>query len=85
MAPAKGIQLVKAGSSKWINEEFKRKSEFAWQEGYGVFTLGFSQIEATVRYIQGQPEHHTKRTFEEEYIAFLKKHMIEFQADYVFD
>ena len=84
MAPAKGIQLVKAGSSKWVNEEFKRKSEFSWQEGYGVFTIGFSQIENTVRYIENQAEHHRKKTFEEEYRAFLKRHMIEFKEDYVF-
>jgi REP element-mobilizing transposase RayT len=84
MAPAKGIQLVKAGSSKWINEQFKEKGEFAWQEGYGVFTIGFSQIEKTVQYIRNQREHHRMKTFEEEYRSFLKKHMIEFKEDYVF-
>lgn len=84
MAPAKGIQLVKAGGSKWINETFRKKGEFAWQEGYGVFTIGFSQVEDTVRYIRNQAEHHRKKTFEEEYKAFLKKHMIELKEDYVF-
>ncbi len=84
MAPAKGIQLIKAGSSKWINETFKRRSEFAWQEGYGVFTIGFSQVDDTVRYIRNQREYHRKKTFEEEYRAFLDKHMIEFKEDYAF-
>ncbi|MCL5269525.1 MAG: IS200/IS605 family transposase [bacterium] len=84
MAPAKEVQLVKAGSSKWINEEFNRKSEFAWQEGYGVFTIGFSQIGVTKAYIGKQEDHHRIKTFEEEYQAFLRKHMIEFKEDYVF-
>ncbi len=84
MAPAKGIQLIKAGSSKWVNEEFAPKYRFQWQEGYGVFTNGFSQIETTTRYIRNQAEHHRKRTFEDEYKAFLKRHMIEYQEDYVF-
>ena len=84
MAPAKGIQLIKGGSSKWINDQFKTRGEFGWQEGYGVFTIGFSQIEATQRYIRNQAEHHRQRTFEEEYRAFLRKHIIEVQEDYIF-
>jgi len=82
MAPAKGIQLLKGNSSKWVNETIQPRGGFAWQEGYGVFTIGFSQIGKTREYIMRQREHHRHRTFEEEYRAFLKKHMIEIHEDY---
>ncbi len=84
MAPAKGIQFIKGNSSRWINETLEPPFPFAWQEGYGVFTIGFSQIEKTRAYIQNQEERHRELTFEEEYTAFLKKHMIVYKEDYVF-
>lgn len=84
LAPAKGIQLIKGNASKWINDTWRPPREIAWQEGYGVFTIGFSQIEKTQQYISNQSEHHRIRTFEEEYRAFLARHMIEYKEDYVF-
>lgn len=84
MSVAKALQLVKGGSSKWIHETFPAAREFAWQEGYGAFSVGVSQIADTVAYIQSQHEHHRKRTFEEEYLSFLKRHGIEFDERYVF-
>lgn len=85
MAPAKGIQLIKGNASRWIHEEQHDANAraFEWQQGYGVFTIGFSQIGKTKEYICGQDEHHRFVSFEEEYRAFLKKHMIEFKEDYV--
>ena len=83
IAPAKGIQIIKGNSSKWVNETIRPRWDFSWQEGYGVFTIGYSQIEKTRNYIMGQREHHRIKTFEEEYRAFLKKHMIEYHEDYV--
>jgi len=83
IAPAKGIQIVKGNTSKWIHEEIPVCRQFAWQEGYGVFTIGFSQIEKTSEYIIRQSEHHRLKSYEEEYRSFLKKHMIEFHEDYV--
>ena len=71
---AKAVQLLKGNSSKWIHETFPNQSGFAWQEGYGAFSIGVSGIGDTTAYIQGQAEHHRKRTFQEEFIAFLKKH-----------
>lgn len=56
---------------------------FAWQEGYGAFTVGISQKDDTIRYIQSQAEHHRKRSFEEEFVAFLKKHGVEYDPQYV--
>src|SRR5882672_10057760 len=58
---AKAMQLVKGSSSRWMNEKHKRG--FAWQEGYGAFTVGVSQKSDTIAYIQSQAEHHRKRSF----------------------
>ncbi len=74
MPLAKAVQLVKGGSSKWMNET--GGTQFAWQEGYGAFTVGISQQKATIDYINSQAHHHAKRSFEEEFVAFLKKHEI---------
>lgn len=80
---AKAIQLVKGASSKWVHDTFPEHGWFARQEGYGAFTVGMSQIEATVQYIRSQAEHHRKTTFQEEFRAFLKKHAIEYDERYV--
>ena len=80
---SKAVQLLKGGSSKWMNETLK--TDFRWQEGYGAFTLGVSQKPDTVTYIQSQAEHHKKHSFEEEFLAFLKKHSIDYDPKYVWD
>ena len=80
---AKAIQLIKGGSSKWVHETFSAHRDFAWQEGYGAFSVSISQIETTIRYIQTQEEHHRKKTFEEEFLTFLKKHGIEYDERHV--
>ncbi len=73
MPVAKAVQLIKAGSSKWMHEEMGEKL-FAWQEAYGAFTVGISQLLTTVNYIQNQAKHHTKAAFHEEWKAILTKH-----------
>ena len=78
---AKAVQLLKGGSSRWMNEKHTR--DFAWQEGYGAFTVGISQRDDTIAYIRAQEEHHRKRSFEEEFLAFLKKHGVEYDPQYV--
>jgi len=82
MAPAKAVQLIKGGSSRWVHESIPGQKDFAWQEGYAVFSIGFSQVDATRRYIANQEEHHRTKTFEEEYRAFLKKHEIAFDEEF---
>ena len=82
IALAKAVQLIKGASSRWINETHTH--EFEWQEGYGAFSVGISQKEHTIRYIQSQAEHHRKQSFEEEFAAFLKKHQVEYDPKYVF-
>ena len=84
MAIAKAVQLMKGGSSKWINEELAAGARFEWQEGYGAFSVGISDIARTTEYISNQAEHHRRQTFEEEFIAFLEKHGIEYDRRYVF-
>ena len=78
IAPAKAVQLIKGGSSKWVHEAMPEENSFSWQSGYGVFSVGFSQIEATKRYIQSQENHHRVVTFEEEYRRFLERHGIQY-------
>ena len=77
LATAKAVQLLKGNSSKWINETLNLPCRFQWQEGYGAFSVGVSQITATRNYIKNQNEHHRIKSFQEEYRAFLKKHGIE--------
>jgi putative transposase len=73
---SKTVQLLKGNSSKWLRETFPelRAQGFAWQEGFGAFSIGISGVEETTRYIQMQEEHHRKKSFREEFQAFLKKH-----------
>jgi len=80
---AKAIQLIKGGSSKWVHDTFPEHREFAWQEGYGAFSIGISQLEDTKRYIATQEEHHRTRTFQQEFLAFLKRHGIDYDPKYV--
>jgi REP element-mobilizing transposase RayT len=81
MPLAKAVQLVKGASSHGMNETFK--TQFAWQEGYGAFTVGVSQKTDTIAYIQNQAEHHRKRNFEEEFLAFLKKNDVEYDPKHM--
>ena len=71
MTVAKAMQLIKGGSSKWINDHLHRRS-FAWQEGYGAFTIGMPQLQTTIRYINNQERHHTRMSFDSEWKRMLK-------------
>ena len=73
---AKAVQLLKAGSSKWLSDTFPELRKFEWQEGYGAFSIGVSQREKTVAYIRGQAEHHRRVSFAEELAKFLAAHGI---------
>jgi REP element-mobilizing transposase RayT len=73
---AKSVQLLKSGSSKWIHESFQGSRTFAWQEGYGAFSVGVSQKAMTVKYIQAQIERHKRISFEDELKKFLSVHGI---------
>ena len=71
---AKAVQLLKSGSSKWIHENFPGSQRFAWQEGYGAFSVGVSQRATTVQYIRAQAEHHKRISFADELKKFLAVH-----------
>jgi REP element-mobilizing transposase RayT len=78
MSISKAMQLLKGNSSKWIHETFPALRSFAWQEGYGAFSIGVSGIDETRAYIRDQEEHHRTRTFREEVIMFLQRHGLPF-------
>ncbi|HZR15717.1 MAG TPA: transposase [Verrucomicrobiae bacterium] len=75
------MQLLKGGSSHWINENHLTPCPFAWGRGYGVFSVSHSGVEAVARYIAGQEEHHKKRTFAEEYRLFVQRYNLQWRDD----
>ncbi|MFO0959409.1 MAG: IS200/IS605 family transposase [Isosphaeraceae bacterium] len=85
MAIADLLRIVKANSSRWIHREFPALSGFAWQSGYGAFSVSASNRGRVEEYIHGQAEHHRMVTFQDEYRAFLRRHGIAFDERYVWD
>jgi hypothetical protein len=75
------VLLLKGNSSKWIGEQ---GIDFAWQEGYGAFSVSSSNLDAVTRYIRNQEIHHRKFRFEDEFRALLKKHGVEYDPKYTF-
>ena len=78
------MQNVKASSSKWINEKQLSQGRFEWQEGYGAFSYGKSQLKDVVAYINNQEQHHKIKTFKEEYIDFLQKFEVDYDERFIF-
>ena len=79
------IKEVKRGSSLWIKTQPSENNDFAWQNGYGVFSLGFSQREEVRQYIASQEKHHAKVTFEDEFRRLLERYAITYDERYVWD
>lgn len=79
------IEELKTSSSKWLKTQSPALAAFAWQRGYGAFSVGPSDLNALLHYIDTQEEHHKTRTFQYEYRAFLNKYGIEFDERYVWD
>jgi REP element-mobilizing transposase RayT len=79
------MEKVKANSSGWVKERWTDRRYFGWQVGYAAFSVSKSHEEQVKRYIGNQEKHHRKVTFQEELLAFLKKHPIEYDPRYVFD
>jgi len=84
LALADLVRDIKSDSSDWINRKRLSRGKFAWQEGYGAFSYGHSQLDMIIRYIQNQERHHRRRSFRDEYLTLLKKFEIEFREEYVF-
>jgi REP element-mobilizing transposase RayT len=79
------VREIKKSSNIFIEEKKFMHFNFQWQEGYGAFSYSHSQLTEVIRYIEHQKEHHTKRSFKEEYMAFLYAFEIEFKNDYLFE
>ena len=85
MALANLVRDIKSDSSEWVNRKKLARGKFAWQEGYGAFSYGHSQLDTIVRYIMNQEKHHSRRSFRDEYLTLLRKFEIEFKEEYVFE
>lgn len=79
------VREIKKSSNTFIKEKEMRPYNFKWQEGFGAFSYGHSQLTDVIQYIERQKEHHQKRSFKEEYLAFLKAFEIEFKNEYLFE
>ena len=78
------MQIIKAKSSKWLNESGKINFRFEWQRGYGAFSYSKSAVNNVYNYIKNQEQHHEKRKFIPEFIDILKKSEIEYNKEYIF-
>ncbi len=76
---------IKRDSSSWIKKQDTKFSNFYWQEGYGAFSVGQTEVEVVMKYISKQKEHHKKKDFKTEYRGFLNKYEIEYKERYVWD
>jgi REP-associated tyrosine transposase len=85
MSASEMMRLVKANSSKWVHETFAEINSFAWQTGYGAFSVSFSMTDVVKGYIARQEEHHGNQSFQDEYRALLRKHEVPFDERYVWD
>jgi len=79
------VRDLKSNSSSWVHRDFPESRDFAWQAGYAAFSVSFSAVKDVRAYIVNQKEHHRTKTFQEEFLAFLEKHHVEYDPKYVFD
>jgi putative transposase len=84
VAMADVVRVVKANSSRWVHETFP-SAAFAWQTGYGAFSVSCSNVEAVTEYIGGQEDHHQTVSFQEEFVAFLRRHGIEYDERFIWE
>jgi putative transposase len=78
---AKAVQILKANSSRWIGDH---GIAFAWQEGYGAFSVSASRASVVRDYIERQPQHHARRSYEDEFLTLLRKIGVAFEPEQVF-
>ncbi len=77
------VRDIKASSSLWIHKNFPALRDFAWQEGYGSFTVSYSFLEDVQNYIRNQEQHHVSTSFDEEFLKFLNLHRVKFDQRFV--
>jgi hypothetical protein len=83
LAVAEAMRTLKANSSKWVHENWHEQRGFAWQNGYAAFSVSRSGIQDVMLYIENQEVHHRKLSFQEELLALLKRHDIEYDERYI--
>jgi len=84
MPLAKSVQMLKGSSSKWLNDTGAAGNNFAWQEGYGAFSVSASQTPVVIEYIRNQERHHQKRDYEAEFLDLLNRYGVSYDTAYVF-
>src|SRR5262249_25616993 len=82
---AEMFRVLKANSSRWVHEKWPARWEFAWQTGYGAFSVSQSNIAQVTQYIANQEEHHCTMTFQEEFLLFLNKHGLSYDERYIWE
>ncbi len=85
IAVSDAIRSIKSNTSRWFNEQSWSVDGFEWQKGYGAFTVSYSQMDRVRGYIAKQESHHQRSSFQQEYIALLEKHNIDFELKYLFE
>jgi putative transposase len=79
------VNSVKSNSSRWVHETFPKRRGFAWQKGYGAFSVSKSSESQVLEYIKGQEAHHHKRTFKDGFLSLLEKHEVEYDERYLWE
>ena len=79
------LRVLKTNSSRWVHETWRSRRDFGWQIGYGAFSVSQSNVTAISKYIEKQEEHHQKVSFQHEFIAYLKKHGIQYDERYIWE
>ncbi len=79
------LRRMKGSSSKWLNENGRLSFHFSWQRGYGAFSVSESMVDVVSKYIENQESHHKKMSFQEEFLALLRKHSVTYDERYIWD
>ena len=83
LAVAECLRVAKTNSSRWVGERWPQERKFAWQGGYGAFSVSESRRAAVIRYIRDQAQHHRRISFQDEFLALLKNHRVEFDERHI--
>jgi REP element-mobilizing transposase RayT len=83
LAVADCLRILKANSSRWVKERWPERRSFGWQGGYGAFSVSESSQASVIRYVQQQPQHHLRVSFQDEFLALLRKHGVAFDEQYI--
>ncbi|MBI3894299.1 MAG: IS200/IS605 family transposase, partial [Acidobacteria bacterium] len=79
------LRILKSNSSRWVNQKRGAGPAFAWQTGYGAFSVSHSNVRSVVKYIQAQEKHHRRVSFQEEFVTFLKRNGIRYDEQYIWE